>query len=123
MQGTKEYRVAVILSEAKNPFIRGMRYFTAQCSVQYDKFASGVILNEVKNPFIRGMRYFTAQCSVQYDKFASGVILNEVKNLKKTQTVLQGVEAPTEAVITLTPTRSTEFLTLPVRKCSSSISS
>ena len=49
MQGTKEYRVAVILSEAKNPFIRGMRYFTAQCSVQYDKFASGVILSEVKN--------------------------------------------------------------------------
>ncbi len=26
-----------------------MRYFTAQCSVKYDKFASGVILNEVKN--------------------------------------------------------------------------
>ena len=32
-----------------NPFIRGMRYFTALRSVQYDSFADGVILSKAKN--------------------------------------------------------------------------
>ena len=62
-------------------FIRGMRYFTALRSVQYDNFAEHVILSKAKNLFIRGMRYFTALRSVQYDNFAERVILNAVKNL------------------------------------------
>ena len=42
----------VILSEAKNLFIRGMRYCTALRSVQYDNFAEIVILSKAKNLFI-----------------------------------------------------------------------
>ena len=39
-------------------FIRGMRYFTALRSVQYDYFAERVILNAVKNLSICGLRCF-----------------------------------------------------------------
>ena len=77
------FALRVILSKAKNPFIRRMRYFTALRSVQYDNFAVCVILSEAKNLFIRRMRYFTALRSVQYDNFAECVILSVAKNLKK----------------------------------------
>ena len=70
------FALRVILSKAKDPFIRRMRHFTALRSVQYDNFAERVILSEAKNLFIRRMRYFTALRSVQYDNFALCVILS-----------------------------------------------
>ena len=54
-----------------------MRYFTALCSVQYDKRANNVILSEAEGSLKQRKisrrhikRYFTALCSVQYDKLA-----------------------------------------------------
>ena len=58
----------VILSEAKNLPIRGMRYFTALRSFSMTNFAESVIFSEAKNLSNLGMRYFTSLRYVQYDK-------------------------------------------------------
>ena len=65
-----------------------MRYFTALCSVQYDKCAECVILSEAKNLFIRGTRYFTTLRSVQYELRGRCHFEQSEKSQKKTQTLL-----------------------------------